>query len=123
MQVIENVICMQASVGIQYSFTSFTLSNFSQSFALNLTNFNQTGVVPAGLPSVLPMTYILLSKLLYLADVLISLGEVQEGLRGNCSLAGLMTEVDHLHMFRGIDLHPHACLSTADACAACRAHI
>ena len=53
----ENVICMQASVGIQYAFTSFTLSNFSQSFALNLTNFNQTEVVPAGVPSILPMAH------------------------------------------------------------------
>ena len=40
---------MQASVGLTFNFTSFTLSNFSQSFFLNLTNVNGTNVVPAGM--------------------------------------------------------------------------
>ena len=40
---------MQASVGLNFNFTAFTLSNFTQSFFLNVTNVNFTGVVPAGM--------------------------------------------------------------------------
>ena len=41
--------CMQASTALTFNFTSFTLSNFTQSFFLNITNVNGTNVVPAGM--------------------------------------------------------------------------
>ena len=40
--------CVQASTALTFNFTSFTLSNFTQSFFLNITNVNRTSVVPAG---------------------------------------------------------------------------
>ena len=40
--------CLQANVGLFFANTSFTLQNFTQSFLLNVTNVNGTGVRPEG---------------------------------------------------------------------------
>ena len=39
---------VQASTQFFYSFTAFTLANFTSAFNINTTNVNFTNVVPAG---------------------------------------------------------------------------